>query len=685
MCIIVTERMHCIQGNMDGFRIKCFKYIVMVFFIPVLIWLIFCGVISTTEITRGGDIFFLQDSIMRNTIVLVLAILILLVCYRLFLRNAFITNIISKLNTRKFNELRRIILLCTFVIGMIWILASRTGGRADDRVIQEIAGKVLLGDYSDFANGGYIQRYPNQLGYLVYSVLISLIFGYKNYIVHQIFNVLAITFMYREMTLILERWKVSYSKILIYQLTAFLFCPLIMYCSYVYGTIMGLYFAVLAIRLEYDFFLDSENKIAKAILSSLAISTACLFKNNYLIFGIGMLIYAVFKLITLMNRKSVILVSIMLFSLVTILKIPSMTGLGGQASSVWVAMGLSDGDRGPGCYDPLCNTMFSADPGDKTIQSNLANEYISQKINEFSRNPIEAIEFFTRKNAGQWNCPTFEAYWINTYCDNDFERSELFYKLISADVEYYLLRFLDYFQLLCLIGVLFFVIFFWKDENVLDYLLFPTIFVGGFIFHTFWEANARYTLPYFALLIPLSVLGYGRFLKNVIGFSIEKMRLKNISFSSICLVISVTVIGIIYSITGIECITSDDESYRKDLAANTCRHLLSDGEYHFSTYDGRSIEIEGNGEWSIHNRLDKVILYLNGKGYLTYDKDSDTGESNFTFSPSIDMSESQRWSYQEGPYETLLLYNDDGYLSYDDGAFSVNSYTENPSELWVCN
>lgn len=33
------------------------------------------------------------------------------------------------------------------------------------------------------------------------------------------------------------------------------------------------------------------------------------------------------------------------------------------------------------------------------------------------------------------------------------------------------------------------------------------VIIGGFIFHTFWEAKSQYILPYFVLMLPLFVAG----------------------------------------------------------------------------------------------------------------------------------------------------------------------------------
>lgn len=38
-------------------------------------------------------------------------------------------------------------------------------------------------------------------------------------------------------------------------------------------------------------------------------------------------------------------------------------------------------------------------------------------------------------------------------------------------------------------------------------LFFAVIFIGGFLFHLFWEAKGQYTVSYFTLLIPYAVLG----------------------------------------------------------------------------------------------------------------------------------------------------------------------------------
>ncbi len=48
-----------------------------------------------------------------------------------------------------------------------------------------------------------------------------------------------------------------------------------------------------------------------------------------------------------------------------------------------------------------------------------------------------------------------------------------------------------------------------------ELILLLTIFIGGFLFHTIWEAKSRYIIPYIVVLIPLA------------GIEINKIKLIN--------------------------------------------------------------------------------------------------------------------------------------------------------------
>ena len=77
--------------------------------------------------------------------------------------------------------------------------------------------------------------------------------------------------------------------------TGILFYPLIMYCSFVYGNIWGLALSLLAIRFALQFL--QQHRCRYAVLAALAILAGICFKFNYIIFLIGILLYAVVETI----------------------------------------------------------------------------------------------------------------------------------------------------------------------------------------------------------------------------------------------------------------------------------------------------------------------------------------------------------------------------------------------------
>ena len=56
-------------------------------------------------------------------------------------------------------------------------------------------------------------------------------------------------------------------------------------------------------------------------------------------------------------------------------------------------------------------------------------------------------------------------------------------------------------------GILIFLYLERTTDNIMN-LLWLIIFIGGFLFHLFWEAKGQYTLIYVWLCIPYGVKGY---------------------------------------------------------------------------------------------------------------------------------------------------------------------------------
>ena len=53
-----------------------------------------------------------------------------------------------------------------------------------------------------------------------------------------------------------------------------------------------------------------------------------------------------------------------------------------------------------------------------------------------------------------------------------------------------------------------------------DILLLVICFIGGFLFHTIWEAKSRYIIPYIIVLMPITAIA----LPNYIKIFVEKIK-----------------------------------------------------------------------------------------------------------------------------------------------------------------
>jgi hypothetical protein len=116
--------------------------------------------------------------------------------------------------------------------------------------------------------------------------------------------------------------------------------------------------------------------------------------------------------------------------------------------------------------------------------------------------------FFSRKTASQWNNPSFQSFNIVQSRASEIQMSNIFSTFISPNGSLPFLAFLKIVQFLILVGTLLWCIMSYNHKISIESLLLPLIFIGGFVFHTFWEAKCEYTISYFVLLFPYAILGY---------------------------------------------------------------------------------------------------------------------------------------------------------------------------------
>ncbi|MDE6747448.1 MAG: RICIN domain-containing protein, partial [Lachnospiraceae bacterium] len=80
----------------------------------------------------------------------------------------------------------------------------------------------------------------------------------------------------------------------------------------------------------------------------------------------------------------------------------------------------------------------------------------------------------------------------------------------GIDGSYIFYRLLDFLQMITLFGTCMYLVLRKNRENY-GYLFLEMIIIGGFVFHTVWEAKGQYTILYYILFIPIAIRGYAAY------------------------------------------------------------------------------------------------------------------------------------------------------------------------------
>ncbi len=494
--------------------LKLYQITVSGLFMTILLLLGIFAAYSTSYILADARevTYFVEDHMLLNLLISagVMAAVVLVK------KNALIQKYLEKLecDEQKFRTCRAALFFTGAVLAIVWVLSTQYRAGADQAQIQKAVYLLHLEDYSMFEEGGYLAKYPNQLGFFWFSYLYSKVFGMFNYTGLQLFNVAGLILIYKAMADICRYLEMKRSAQLMVIGSAILFIPLTMYTSFVYGNIPGLAFALEALSREMKFF--SEKKKTDIILSAILIAFAVQLKSNYLIFLIGMVIYGVMVGIQQKNARMfavpVLLIIGILCSSIAVKGITKhVTGYSldqGASAWSWIAMGLQDGKRAPGWYNGYNSGSYTESGYDPAIQAEMAKESIRESIEHFSNNKWEAVEFFTKKTASQWNNPTFQAFWNIQIRSMGVTQSQWNWEMTGVAGMNRWAQILNLMQFLILMGSALYFLFPDKKANSVARQVPAMIFVGGFIFHLFWEAKCQYTISYFVLLFPYAVGGF---------------------------------------------------------------------------------------------------------------------------------------------------------------------------------
>lgn len=477
---------------------------VKIIFISIIGLLLIASIISTCDVTRKEQTVLKIDNIFINFIEIII----------FFIAALYINKLIKNLKLTK-----KIIIICLIlwtIITATWIISTQLMPRADQLYIMNAATNLRNNDKIDFQKGNYLDRNPTQIGVVMLLYAFSFIFGNGNYIAIQFVNIpailLSIYFIYKISKLTFKKRNIlKDDKFIILAILAFV--PLIFYITFIYGNIYGLLFATIALWLEYSYF-EKEN-IIKILGAAIFSAIAILIKINYLVNLIAMLLLFVYHLIY--NKKYKYIIPIIIIPIVCVFIKFELTNYiknkhdielsKGVPMIAYIEMGLQKGGFAPGWYNGYNKEIYLVNDCNTEKTKRAVKKDLENTLNNFKNNPVQALKFFALKELSQWNNPNFQSVWVNQNRNHNIEIPKVQNSIIKKGIVYKILnKYMEFYHMIILLGTALYILFEYKNINI-QQLGFAIVFIGGYLFHTFWEGKAQYVFTYFILIIPYAVNG----------------------------------------------------------------------------------------------------------------------------------------------------------------------------------
>ncbi len=434
-------------------------------------------------------------------------------------------HILTKAKWVKKIPIEKLALIYSAVICLLIVLLFRCVVTCDSGLISDIAIQFMEKNYQAFEQGEYLYRYSFQIGFAALLEWIYRIFGVENFIVFQLINIVCIVVILKMLGMITRELFAEERVGRIEAVLSMGMLPLFLFSTFVYGDIIGWSFGVCSIYCMIRYLkTDRWQNILKA---AVLLSAGIVVKSNINILVVAAVIAIALHAVWKKRYKMLIWAVGLIFI--------SQAGTGivngvyaaraglsefpkGIPKIAWIAMSMQEADEGGyacGWYNGYNWTVYGDNNYDRELTSKACVESLKESMNKFAHEQRYALDFFYKKFTSQWNAPTFQAMitneWNSRHVENLSSLAQFFIYGTGRNVLYEIMNIYHFFVFLCT-GIYCFSV---RRDWSLARAYFVLNIFGGFLFHMIWEAQARYILGYFVLMLPLAAFGLNEILNKI--------------------------------------------------------------------------------------------------------------------------------------------------------------------------
>lgn len=408
------------------------------------------------------------------------------------------------------------------IIGLVWIFSVQSIPAADSYNIYETASQTAQGNYASLHNGSdfynkdfysgfsYYNCYPFQLGFVLISEIVYRIFGTDSTMPIQVINVLCVAAAYLGIAKITKqifgRNKIEFIVIL-----ALAGCiQPVLFCTFVYGNIIGMCCAIWASHFLIKYF--QTDKYLVLIPCGVLLVVSALAKYNNLIYLVAFVIMLIIHTVKAKKWQSIafalaLCIAVVGTSNLVIKSYASRANTelkGGVSQVLYLDMGLNESYMAPGWYNNIALSLYTSNNCDIDAAESQAWSDINSRLNKMKNDSEYAINFFGNKILSQWNEPSYESIWVSKVKGHNVDVQEGLGKTVyDGSTGQFLELYFNFYMMavfiLFTLGIYF--MFLYKKTNISTVLL-PLVLLGGFGYHLLFEGKSQYILTYIVLLLP---------------------------------------------------------------------------------------------------------------------------------------------------------------------------------------
>lgn len=407
-------------------------------------------------------------------------------------------------------------------VSLVIVLLVQGTAICDGQALSDIAVEFMQGNYRTFEQGEYLYSYAFQIGMTALLEVIYRIFGVENYLAFQILNVIAIVVFLWMLSSITAELFEDERICRIEAVISMGMLPLFLFSTFVYGDVIGWAFGSGAIFCMIRFLKNDSWR--SAVSAAFLLSVGMVIKSNISILLVAAVIAVILYVICNHRYRLLVLICLMVvlakaFTGAVEEVYVQRAGLSEYPAGIpkvaWVAMSMQETDEGGyacGWYNSYNWVIYDQCDYDRKATTSACADNLKQSLGKFAHEQKYALNFFYKKFTSQWNAPTFQSMisneWSTRHTDKTTPLAHYFIFKGGRDILYELMNIYHFFLFFCTSA--YFLLN--RGKWSLPKAYFVLNIFGGFLFHMIWEAQSRYILGYFVLMLPLAACGCERLL-----------------------------------------------------------------------------------------------------------------------------------------------------------------------------